>query len=118
MSIHVESLDPHGCTRTFGFGSVVALCLVISVFPILAPGAPTEDDPGGVSVERALAHVEFIAQEPHVMGTPEIERVREYLIETLTGVGLEPETLTVETPDYFGAPGGTVAGHFFGAGET
>lgn len=94
--------------QTIGFGSVVALCLVTSVFPILAPRAPTEDDPGAVSVERALEHVEFVAQEPHVMGTPEIERVREYLIETLTGVGLEPETLTVETPDYFGAPGGTV----------
>jgi len=94
--------------QTIGFGSVVALCLVISVFPILAPRAPTEDDPGAISVERALEHIEFIAQEPHVMGTPEIERVREYLIETLTGVGLEPETLTVETPDYFGAPGGTV----------
>jgi len=94
--------------QTIGFGFVVALCLVISVFPILAPRAPTEDDPGAISVERALEHVEFIAQEPHVMGTPEIERVREYLIETLTGVGLEPETLTVETPDYFGAPGGTV----------
>lgn len=94
--------------QTIGFGSVVALCLVISVFPILAPRAPTEDDPGAISVERALEHVELIAQEPHVMGTPEIERVREYLIETLTGVGLEPETLTVETPDYFGASGGTV----------
>ena len=43
-----------------------------------------------------------------MMGTLEIERVREYLVETLTEAGLEPETLTVETPDYFRAPGGTV----------
>jgi hypothetical protein len=86
----------------------VAVCLGISIFPILAPRAPTGDDPGAISVDLALEHVAFIAQEPHVMGTPEIERVREYLIATLTGVGLEPETLTVETPDYFGAPGGTV----------
>ncbi len=87
---------------------VVAVCLGISVFPILAPRAPTGDDPGALSIDRALEHVAFIAQEPHVMGTAEIGRVREYLIETLTAAGLEPETLTVETPDYFGAPGGTV----------
>jgi hypothetical protein len=94
--------------QTFGLWLVVAVCLGISVFPILAPRAPTGDDPGAISIDRALEHVGFIAQEPHVMGTPEIERVREYLIETLTGAGFEPETLTVETPDYFGAPGGTV----------
>lgn len=94
--------------QTFGLWLAVAVCLGISIFPILAPRAPTGDDPGAISVDLALEHVSFIAQEPHVMGTPEIERVREYLIETLTGVGLEPETLTVETPDYFGAPGGTV----------
>ncbi|MCJ7780535.1 MAG: M20/M25/M40 family metallo-hydrolase, partial [Acidimicrobiia bacterium] len=94
--------------QTFGLWLAVAVCLGISIFPILAPRAPTGDDPGAISVDLALEHVAFIAQEHHVMGTPEIERVREYLIETLTGVGLEPETLTVETPDYFGAPGGTV----------
>jgi hypothetical protein len=94
--------------QTFGLWLVVAVCLGISVFPILAPRAPTGDDPVAISIDRALEHVGFIAQEPHVMGTPEIERVREYLIETLTGAGFEPETLTVETPDYFGAPGGTV----------
>lgn len=93
---------------TFGLWLAVAVCLGISIFPILAPRAPTGDDPGAISVDLALEHVSFIAQEPHVMGTPEIERVREYLIETLTEAGLEPETLTVETPDYFGAPGGTV----------
>jgi hypothetical protein len=80
----------------------------VGVFPILAPSAPTGDEPGAISVDRALEHVEFIAQEPHVMGTPEIARVREYLLASLTESGLEPETLTIEAPDYFGSPGGTV----------
>jgi len=94
--------------RVLGLWIAVVLCLFIGIFPILAPRAPTGDDPGAISVDRALEHVEFIAREPHVMGTPEIERVREYLIETLTETGLEPETLTIEAPDYFGDPAGTV----------
>ncbi|MEN8113027.1 MAG: M20/M25/M40 family metallo-hydrolase [Actinomycetota bacterium] len=86
----------------------VALCLFVGLLPILAPGVPSEDDPNAISVDRAMEHVEFIAQEPHVMGTLEIERVRDYLVTTLTEMGLEPETMTIETPDYFGSSGGTV----------
>ncbi|MEN8235441.1 MAG: M28 family peptidase [Actinomycetota bacterium] len=86
----------------------VALCLFVGLLPILAPGVPSEEDPNAISVDRAMEHVEFIAQEPHVMGTPEIARVREYLVATLTEMGLEPETMTIETPDYFGSSGGTV----------
>lgn len=94
--------------RVLGLWFAVVLCLLIGIFPILSPRAPSGDDPDAISVERALEHVDFIAREPHVMGTPEIERVREYLIETLTETGLEPEKLTIEAPDYFGVSGGTV----------
>jgi hypothetical protein len=75
------------------------LCLIVAVFPILAPRAPTGDTPDAISVDRALHHVDFIAREPYVMATPEIERIREYLLASLTEAGLEPETLTVEAPD-------------------
>jgi acetylornithine deacetylase/succinyl-diaminopimelate desuccinylase-like protein len=81
---------------------------MLGITPILAPRAPTGDDPGAISVDRALQHVAFIAQEPHVMGTPEIARVRDYLVATLSEMGLEPETMTIETPDYFGTSGGTI----------
>ena len=94
--------------QILGLWLAVVLCLALGILPVLARRAPSGDDGGAISIDRALEHVEFIAQEPHVMGTTEIERVREYLIETLTESGLEPETLTVEAPDYFGAPGGTV----------
>jgi len=94
--------------QILGLWLAVVLCLAFGILPVLAPRAPSGDDGGAISIDRALEHVEFIAQEPHVMGTAEIERVREYLIETLIEFGLEPETLTVEAPDYFGAPGGTV----------
>lgn len=94
--------------QTLGLWFAVAVCLVFGIFLVVAPRAPTGDDPAAISVDRALAHVEFIAQEPHVMGTPEIERVREYLITTLNEIGLEPATMIIEAPDYFGSSGGTV----------
>ena len=94
--------------QLFGLWAAVAVCLVIGFLPILAPRASTGEDPGTISVDRALEHVEFIAREPHVMGTPQIERVREYLIVSLAETGLEPETMSIEAPDYFGVPGGTV----------
>ena len=58
--------------------------------------------------ERARAHVEVIASEPHVMGTPQIDRVRSYLLATLTDAGLLPETQAVPAPDYFGVADGDV----------
>jgi len=61
---------------------------MFGIFLVVAPRAPAGDDPAAISVNRALTHVDFIAQEPHAMGTPEIERVREYLITTLNEIGL------------------------------
>lgn len=86
----------------------VVLCFGIAVVPMLAPRAPKGDEVGAISVARALEHVASIAGEPHVMGTPEIDVVRRYLIATLAEVGLEPETMNIEAPDYFGSSGGTV----------
>jgi hypothetical protein len=94
--------------QMLGLWFAVVVCLIVGIVPTLAPRAPTGDETGAINVDRALEHVEFIAQEPHVMGTSEIERVREYLIATLAEAGLDPETLTIEAPDYFGTSGGTV----------
>jgi hypothetical protein len=79
--------------------AAIFLCLIVAVFPILARRASTGDTPDAISVDRALHHGAFIARQPHVMGAPEIERVSEYLLASLTESGLEPETLTVEAPD-------------------
>jgi len=43
------------------------------------------------SAERALEHVSEISQVPHPPGSREIERVRQYIVEELRGLGLEPE---------------------------
>ncbi len=89
--------------RTVGGVAVVLGSVALSALPILTPSGDVD-----ISIERAVDHVEFIAQEPHPMGTPEIARVREYLVATLLDIGLTPETQTVDAPDYFGAPGNTV----------
>ncbi|WP_161519928.1 M20/M25/M40 family metallo-hydrolase [Bacillus cereus] len=44
------------------------------------------------SAERAMKHVENIAQAPHPTGSEEIKRVRKYIIEELSKLGLNPIT--------------------------
>ena len=83
--------------------------LGLAVLPLVPPRASGEEtDLGEFSADRAFDHVEAIAQSPHPMGSEENARVRTYLIETLSGMGLSPITQSVEVEDYFGAPGGTV----------
>ncbi|EHB66621.1 acetylornithine deacetylase/succinyl-diaminopimelate desuccinylase-like protein [Paenibacillus lactis] len=43
------------------------------------------------SAERAMVHVERIAQEPHPMGSPANGEVRAYLVEQMELLGLNPE---------------------------
>ncbi len=86
-----------------GSALVVLACLALGVWPILTPAADA-----GISIERAVDHVEVIAREPHAMGTQAIARVRDYLVATLLDLGLTPETQTVDAPDQFSSPGRTV----------
>ena len=85
--------------QTFGLWFAVAVCLMFGIALVLAPRAPTGDEAAAISVDRALTHVEFIAQEPHVMGTPEIERVREYVITTLNAIGLVASAVATRSVD-------------------
>ncbi|MDQ3673693.1 MAG: M20/M25/M40 family metallo-hydrolase, partial [Gemmatimonadota bacterium] len=43
------------------------------------------------SAERAMRHVEQIAQRPHPMGTADHARVRDYVVEQLFALGLSPQ---------------------------
>ncbi len=53
--------------------------------------APASVPPTEFSSGRALEHVRAIAQKPHPMGSPENEAARDYLLEELRALGLEPE---------------------------
>lgn len=85
---------------------IIALsCIAIGVLPLLPPSpqAP-ESDPTQFSATRAFDQVEAIAREPHPIGSAEIERVRAHILSTLNETGLDPQSQTVEVPDYFGDP--------------
>src|SRR5687768_12292191 len=43
------------------------------------------------SAERAMRHVEQIAQRPHPMGTADHDRVRDYIVGQLSSLGLTPQ---------------------------
>jgi len=88
----------------------LALLMVILVFPIIgfqlnkAPKAVPENAPlTEFSAIRAMKHLEHIASEPHSVGTDAHARVRDYIINELKKMGIEPEIQTTEVfyPDSY-----------------
>jgi hypothetical protein len=73
--------------------------------PVPASAPPTEFSSG-----RALDHVRTIAREPHPMGSPENEAVRDYLVEELGAMGAEPEVQKTTAAHYFLVGGFAEAG--------
>ena len=63
--------------------------------PVPASAPPTE-----FSSERALEHVRVIAREPHPMGSPANAAVRDYLVEELSALGVEPEVQKTTAAHY------------------
>jgi hypothetical protein len=90
--------------RLRGVWLVVAGCAAIATLPLIPPAADSDD----FLASQAMSHVREIAQSPHPIGSVEIERVRSYLIGTLTELGLSPLTQAVAAMDYYGTPGNTV----------
>ena len=79
--------------------SLVALGLwsTLPVAPLAGDAPDTE-----FSAARAMQHVRRIAREPHPMGSTEIERVRDYIIDEAEKLGLQVELQTVSAGDVFG----------------
>lgn len=72
--------------------AVVVVALLLGWTTLGTPEAVDAATAGetGFAAERALAHVRAIAAEPHPMGTAEHARVRDYLVDELAEIGLEP----------------------------
>ena len=76
-------------------GGVVAVLLlaVLSALAVLTLQPPTPapaDAPAGeFSAGRAFAEVQRVAAAPHVTGSPANDDVREHLVATLAGLGLQ-----------------------------
>lgn len=78
----------------------LALCLLLVLCavwahlasrPPVAPPATQAIAAQEFSAARALQHVQQIAQKPHPIGSPELLRVRQYLLQQLQGLGLQPQ---------------------------
>jgi len=72
--------------------AVLALLAVLGIADVQPPSPrPASAPAGDFSAGRAFAHVQRIGQEVHVTGSPAADRVRDYIIEVLTGYGLRPQ---------------------------
>jgi hypothetical protein len=92
----LSSADPGGreSKRSPILGPVILV--VAGVLGALSHGSPRARDASAplseFSAHRARRLIETIAAEPHPAGTPEAARVREFLVEELRRLGLEPVT--------------------------
>jgi hypothetical protein len=79
-----------------GKSLAVFLVLVLAVFLALRPFSPPPPIPADApqntfSAERALQDLSYIARQPHPVGTQEHSRVRDYLLQRLRSLGLDPQ---------------------------
>lgn len=78
--------------RRLAAAAVLTGSLLIGLMQVQAPRPAAADaPPESFSAERAMAKVKVIASEPHPVGTPAHDRVRDYLISELESLGLKPE---------------------------
>ncbi len=68
-------------------GAILIGMLQIQAPPAAGPDAPSED----FSAARAMEKLKVIAKEPHPVGTPAHDEVRDYLMAELKALGLSPE---------------------------
>jgi hypothetical protein len=73
----------------------VAAAVLLGRLPGMEEGETPESE---FSARRAFGHVEKIAVAPHPVGTEEHERVRDYVVETLSEAGYVPELQRSEDP--------------------
>jgi hypothetical protein len=70
----------------------IAATIALALYQFVPPEVvPAEAPKTEFSAERALAHLEVIAREPHPVGSPENARVRDYLIQGISATGLRPQ---------------------------
>lgn len=83
--------------------AALLLALGIAIWGLVPPApVPADGDPKAFSAERAFAHLEAIAAHRRAIGSPGNAAARDYLIERIGGLGLEPVTQGLTVPDYYG----------------
>ncbi|HEY0736904.1 MAG TPA: M20/M25/M40 family metallo-hydrolase [Herpetosiphonaceae bacterium] len=76
---------------------LLALLVFLSIYPMEPPRVVGADAaPTVFSAERAMQHVQAIAQNPRPVGSAENAKARDYIVAQLTGIGLQPEVQTTD----------------------
>ena len=79
--------------RLFWLVGSLALALLIGVLSLQVPAPAGPDAPAtAFSADRAMADVREIARRPHPLGSADHTRVRLYLQQRMTGLGLRVST--------------------------
>jgi hypothetical protein len=106
---------------------VLVLASTLAFRSLIPPATvPVSAPASDFSAVRAFKHLEFIAREPHPTGSVANSRVRDYLVEQLKSLGLEPQiqkAVAMTSWDIGGAPYGSgvvqnVVGHMTGTNST
>jgi hypothetical protein len=79
--------------RRIGIALGLLVLCAISILRVARPprAVPATAPDTVFSAERAIRHVEQIAQRPHPMGSPDHDRVRDYIVGQLSALGLRPQ---------------------------
>lgn len=102
------------------------LILVVAIaigYQTMRPPSPAASEAAtDFSADRAFAHVQAIAVEPHPMGSTAGAVVRAYITDTLGSMGIAVEAQTTNAPNYFyggdSVPVVNVIGRIAGAADT
>jgi len=85
---------------------VLLVVLGIAVCGLVPPTVvPADGDPNGFSAERAFEHVTAIATGPRPIGSAGNAAARDYLVDRIRGLGLEPILQATTVPDYYSGQG-------------
>ena len=72
--------------------AIIVSVILLSLLQLQPPQIkPSTADPTSFSADRAFSHLEEFAVKPHPLGSKEHDQVRDYLVNALTDLGLNPE---------------------------
>jgi Peptidase family M28 len=77
------------------WGLIVALVVgvVLGIYATMPPSPLSADAPAtSFSATRAMTDIQIIAVKPHPVGTPENAKVRGYILQRMTALGMETQT--------------------------
>ncbi len=88
-----ERSEPRRVLARAGLAVVILVVLTVTALRAFTPAtvAPADSPPTAFSAARALPHLEVIAGRPHPVGSTENAAVRDYIVNEIRRVGLQPE---------------------------